>query len=68
MPVELAPSPIVEAEVYAWQLHDLVGTSAYWLGEWELGEASARKAVEQRPGDARLQQNLSFYLERKKPK
>ena len=56
----------VDADVYTWKLHDLVGTSAYWVGEWELGERSARAAHERRPDDARLARNLSYYLERKK--
>ena len=56
----------VDADVYTWKLHDLGGTSAYWLGEYELGERSARAAVARRPGDARLAQNLAFYLDRKK--
>lgn len=56
----------VDRDVYTWKLHDLVGASAYWLGEYELGERSARAAVEQRPGDARLAQNLAFYLDRKR--
>jgi glycosyltransferase involved in cell wall biosynthesis len=56
----------VDADVYTWKLHDLVGTSAYWLGEYELGERSARAAVERRPDDARLARNLSYYLDRKK--
>jgi tetratricopeptide (TPR) repeat protein len=55
----------VDADVYTWRLHDLVGSSAYWLGEYALGERSARLAADRRPGDARLQQNLVYYLARK---
>lgn len=58
----------VDADVYAWGLHDLIASSAYWLGEFALGEEAARKAVRARPGDARLQQNLKHYLDRKKKK
>ncbi len=56
----------IDADVYTWKLHDLVGTSAYWLGEYELGEPSARAAHERRPTDARLAQNLAFYRDRKR--
>jgi glycosyltransferase involved in cell wall biosynthesis len=55
----------VDAEIYRWKAHDLVASNAYWLGEHELGERSARAAVAARPGDARLAKNLEFYLARK---
>ncbi|MEZ4300030.1 MAG: glycosyltransferase [Polyangiaceae bacterium] len=58
----------IDADVYTWKLHDLVGTSAFWLGEYDLGERSARIAAQRRPSDARLAKNLSFYLDRKKKK
>ncbi len=53
-------------DVYRWKAADLMGSSAFWIGELELGEAAARKARSARPDDARLQRNLAFYLERKK--
>lgn len=56
----------IDRDVYTWRLHDLVGSSAYWLGEYELGERSARIALSQRPGDARLARNLEFYEKRKR--
>ncbi len=55
----------VDEEVYTWKLADLVGSSAYWLGELELGESAARRALRERPNDARLAKNLSFYLQKK---
>lgn len=55
----------VDAEVYAWKVLDLVGTSAYWVGELTLGETAAAKAVAARPHDARLRQNLAFYARRR---
>jgi tetratricopeptide (TPR) repeat protein len=55
----------VEADVYAWKAADLLGTSAYWIGELELGEEAARKALRARPDDERLKKNLGFYLDRK---
>ena len=56
----------VEADVYAWGVHDLIGTSAYFLGEYALGEAHAKKALAARPNDARLKANLGFYTQRKR--
>jgi tetratricopeptide (TPR) repeat protein len=56
----------IDEEVYTWKLADLVGSSAYWVGDYELGEAAARKALRYRPDDARLKANLEFYLERKR--
>lgn len=51
----------VDAAVYEYKLLDLVATSAYYVGELEAGEAALRKALERRPGDARLLANLAFY-------
>jgi glycosyltransferase involved in cell wall biosynthesis len=58
----------VEAEVYQTKLLDLVGTSAYYVGEFEAGEAAIRKAIENKPDEPRFLKNLAFYDERKKPK
>lgn len=55
----------VDAEVYEWKIHDLIGSSAYWVGEYTFGEEAARKALAARPDDARLQANVSHYLNRK---
>lgn len=56
----------IDAEVYAWGVHDLLGTSAYFIGEFALGEAHAKKALAARPNDARLKTNLAFYAARKR--
>jgi len=56
----------VDAEIYAWKLCDLVGSSAFWVGEYALGEKSARKALDHRPSDARLQANLACYVDHRK--
>ncbi len=58
----------VEEEVYTWKMADLVASSAFWIGEFAIGEEAARKAARARPDDARLQQNLQFYLNRKTKK
>lgn len=56
----------IDAEVYTWAVHDLLGASAYFIGEFALGEAHAKKAVAARPKDERLRKNLSFYTARKR--
>ena len=58
-------SLFVDDSVYAWRLADLVASSAYWIGELSVGEQAARQALRHRPDDARLRENLKFYLERK---
>lgn len=66
MPLPVKDTLFVDEEVYRWKLADLVGTSAYWVGEYALGEEAARKAVRAMPNDPRLKKNLEFYLARKK--
>jgi hypothetical protein len=66
LPLPLRDSLFVDEEVYTWKLADLVGSSAYWLGEHAVGEAAARRAVQHRPADERLATNLRFYLDRRR--
>jgi Glycosyl transferase family 2 len=65
MPLPVNDVLFVDEDAYTWKLADLVGTSAYWLGEYAIGEAAARKAAQNRPGDERLARNLGFYLARR---
>lgn len=58
----------VDEEVYTWKMADLVASSAFWIGEFAIGEEAARKAARARPKDSRLQTNLEFYLKRKAKK
>ncbi len=58
----------VDEEVYTWKMADLLAASAYWIGEFDIGEEAARKAARARPKDPRLQSNLEFYLKRKTKK
>ena len=53
-----------DESVYAWKLADLVATSGFWIGAYEIGEAAALQAVRNHPGDARLTRNLGFYVDR----
>jgi len=66
LPLPTQDTLFVDESVYTWRLADLVGTSAYWIGEFEMGEMAARRATRARPEDARLKKNLEFYEERKR--
>jgi tetratricopeptide (TPR) repeat protein len=56
----------IDEEVYTWKLADLVGSSAFWVGAHELGEAAARQALRHRPNDPRLKANVEHYVEHKR--
>ena len=64
IPLPTKDTLFVDEEVYSWKMADLVGTSAYWIQEFAVGELAARQAVTCRPNDARLMKNLEFYLKR----
>ncbi|MFT3773505.1 MAG: glycosyltransferase [Minicystis sp.] len=66
IPLPVKDSLFVDEAVYTWKLADLVATSGFWIGEYEVGEAAARQAVRACPGDARLERNLGFYVDRKR--
>lgn len=66
LPLPIEDSLFVDEEVYTWKLADLAASSGYWLGELAVGEAAARQAVKNHPGDPRLEKNLGFYLDRKR--
>ncbi len=52
----------VDRDVYDYLVFDVVGTSAYYVGEYELGRIAVLRALEKRPGDHRLLQNLDSYF------
>lgn len=56
----------IDEEVYTWKLADLVGSSAFWIGAYDLGEAAARQALRYKPDDPRLKANVEHYLEHKR--
>ena len=45
---------------------DLVGSSAFWVGAFDLGEAAAKQALRHRPNDPRLKANVEHYLEHRR--
>jgi len=65
LPLPVKDALFIDEEVYTWRLADLLATSAYWIGEFSIGEIAARRAVDARPADPRLKRNLQFYLDRK---
>lgn len=58
-------SLFVEPEVYLYKALDLVGTAAFYLGEYQAGEAAVRRVLDFLPGDPRLLKNLAFYEDRR---
>ena len=66
LPLPTEDRLFVDEEVYRWKMADLVASSAYFLGEFAVGEAAAQKATKARPNDERLRQNLAFYVERRR--
>jgi len=55
----------VDTGLYEWRAADLLGTAAFYVGAFAVGEEAARKALAKRPDLERLQTNLRFYLRRK---
>jgi len=67
------PLPSAEAEVlpilseyYMFHRWEILSRSAWYVGEYEIGEVAAKKAIEAHPNSPHLYRNLSFYWERKK--
>lgn len=54
----------IDASVYEWRAADLVGTTAYYVGEFEQGERATRQALAALPNDPGLQETLRFYEQR----
>jgi len=49
--------------VYEYDRYDLMGTVAYYVNRTADGRRAVRKALEYKPGDARLLENLKYYNE-----
>ena len=56
----------LEKELYEFTRYDLLGISAWYVKQYDKGQEAARKALEYKPDDGRLQANLQFYVNRKK--
>lgn len=55
----------VEKELYEFTRYDLLAIASWYTGHYENGQEAAKKALEARPDDKRLQKNLQFYIDRK---
>jgi tetratricopeptide (TPR) repeat protein len=64
-----APYPkdtlFVEKRAYDITRHDLLGRSAWYVNDYELGEKATRKALEADPHASHLKDNLDWYIKRK---
>ena len=47
--------------VYDKKLWDVLGVSAFYVGEYEVGRDAARRALAVEPRNARMRKNLAFY-------
>lgn len=56
----------VEKQVYDCTRYDLLGRCAWYVGEYEIGEAAVRAALIACPDAPHLLRNLAFYTERTK--
>lgn len=56
----------VDKSVYDWRLADLVASTAFWVGEFEIGHMAALQALALGPDDSRLKNNLEHYERRAK--
>lgn len=63
----MASGLFVDAEVYRWRAAFLAGICAWYVGEFEEGEAATRKALAARPDDRQIRENLVHYTRRNRP-
>jgi len=54
----------IDKELYNYTRHDLLGISAWYVGENKLGKEAVLKALKERPDAPHLHANLGFYLSR----
>jgi len=51
----------IDRELYLYKRYDLLGISAWYVKEYELGRSALEKAIEAHPDYPHLYKNLSFY-------
>ncbi len=54
-------SLFVDLSVYETKLLDLVGTAAFYVGEFAAGRSALEQLLKSNPGDPRLEANLELY-------
>lgn len=57
----------VDSSLYHGKADDTLAIAAFYAGEYEVGEAAARRALAMDPENGRLKDNLSHFLRRKRP-
>ncbi len=55
----------VEKWMYDFERYDILGISAWYVGEYEIGEWAVEKALEVTPDAPHLQRNMKLYKERR---
>ena len=53
----------IRYEIYEYSIPDLLGTVAYFVGEYDIGREAVLKALRYKPNDVRLLKNLEYYTE-----
>jgi glycosyltransferase involved in cell wall biosynthesis len=55
----------MDSSIYDWRLHDVVASTAGWVGCLDVGEKSAAIAVKHNSTDDRMVKNLIWYIKKK---
>lgn len=61
LPYPAQDTLFVQRDVYSHLAAEIVGASAWYIGEYAAGVAALKRALEARPGAPELLQNLEFY-------
>ncbi len=64
LPYPLLDRLAIDRAAYDYASHDIVGITAWYLGEYDLGEEALTKVYSKNPQDQRLAGNLAFYRSR----
>lgn len=65
VPYPIHDTLFVEKDAYDYKRHDILGQSAWYMGEFGIGEEEVRKALKAHPNYPHLFTNLSFYLNKR---
>ena len=65
LPFPQHDNEVIDGDIYNFIRYDIVGISAWNVGEYEIGEKAVRKALEVNPNIPHLHKNLALYLEYK---
>lgn len=56
----------IDKQLYECERYEILSRSAWYVGDFEIGEWAAREALRVHPDWTHLQNNLNFYIDRKK--